>query len=328
MKKSTKEKILEESLELFSQNGYSGTSMSDIADKVGITKAALYKHFSGKEQIFDELLTVGEEHYESNFGSKTKLSVIPKSGEELVSFSLKQIDFTLHDEDIVKFRKLFTIEQFRDEKIAKLATKHFIEIPENMYSLIFEKMMENGALKQDDPKLLAAEYIASATPMINMCDRQPEREEEIIQRISQHFERFISLYAVKQEKYREETKMEKTIFELEQKMWEAALNKDENAFLQLVSEDAVMVCGGFRCSGAEYADLIGEFGIASFEMMRFEVIAETDSLVQVHYVVKTVADSEKNADLAGLFHITSTWKKLNEKWTLIFNMDSRIINAE
>ncbi|MGN0604182.1 MAG: TetR/AcrR family transcriptional regulator [Oscillospiraceae bacterium] len=199
MKKSTKEKILEESLELFSQNGYSGTSMSDIADKVGITKAALYKHFSGKEQIFDELLTIGEEHYESNFGSKTKLSSIPKSGEELVSLSMKQIDFTLHDEDIVKFRKLFTIEQFRDEKIAKLATKHFIEIPENMYSLIFEKMMENGALKQDDPKLLAAEYIAPVTPMINMCDRQPEREEEIIQRISQHFERFISLYAVKQE---------------------------------------------------------------------------------------------------------------------------------
>lgn len=122
--------------------------------------------------------------------------------------------------------------------------------------------------------------------------------------------------------------MEKMIFELEQKMWEAALNKDKNAFLQLVSEDAVMVCGGFRCSGGEYSELIGEFGIASFEIMRFEAIAETDSLVQVHYVVRTVADSEKNADLAGLFHITSTWKKQNEKWTLVFNMDSRIPNAE
>ncbi|MGN0553683.1 MAG: nuclear transport factor 2 family protein [Oscillospiraceae bacterium] len=118
--------------------------------------------------------------------------------------------------------------------------------------------------------------------------------------------------------------MEKTIFELEQKMWDAAVNKDKNAFLQIVSENAVMMCGGMRCSGAEYAGFIGEFGISSFEITNFETIAETASLVQVHYVVKTVADSAENADLAGLFHITSTWEKQNENWLLVFNMDSRI----
>ena len=119
--------------------------------------------------------------------------------------------------------------------------------------------------------------------------------------------------------------MENTIFELEKKMWEAAKNKDADAFLQLVSKDAVMVCGGFRCSGSEYAGLIGEFGIASFEMTHFETIAKTDSLVQVHYVVETVADSPENEDLAGTFHITSTWENQNGNWILVFNMDSRIM---
>ena len=47
MSKDTKERILESALELFAQNGYTGTSMSEIANKLGVTKAALYKHFIG-----------------------------------------------------------------------------------------------------------------------------------------------------------------------------------------------------------------------------------------------------------------------------------------
>ena len=42
--KNTKDKILEEALKLFAQSGYIGTSMNDIASKLGVTKAALYKH--------------------------------------------------------------------------------------------------------------------------------------------------------------------------------------------------------------------------------------------------------------------------------------------
>ena len=40
MAEGTKERILETALELFAQNGYLGTSMNDIAARLGITKAA------------------------------------------------------------------------------------------------------------------------------------------------------------------------------------------------------------------------------------------------------------------------------------------------
>ena len=46
--KSTKERILEEALRLFAKNGYLGTSMNDIARQLGVTKAALYKHYTSK----------------------------------------------------------------------------------------------------------------------------------------------------------------------------------------------------------------------------------------------------------------------------------------
>ena len=52
----TKERILSAALELFAQSGYLGTSMSDIAKQLGLTKAALYKHFPSKQSILDQIV--------------------------------------------------------------------------------------------------------------------------------------------------------------------------------------------------------------------------------------------------------------------------------
>lgn len=107
-------------------------------------------------------------------------------------------------------------------------------------------------------------------------------------------------------------------------MWEAAKARNPEEFLKLVDENAVMVCGGFRCSGAQYAEIISEFDIADYTITNFEIVAEDENLCQVHYVIKTAVSEERNADLAGVFHITSTWRKNGEDWRLIFNMDSRV----
>lgn len=114
------------------------------------------------------------------------------------------------------------------------------------------------------------------------------------------------------------------MMERETMMWEAAKNKDSKAFLEVVNENAVMVCGGFRCSGAEYAEIIKEFDVAQYQISHFESIVETDELCQVHYVIETTVSDETNKDLEGAFHITSTWKRMGRAWKLIFNMDSRI----
>jgi AcrR family transcriptional regulator len=52
---STRERILDIALELFTERGYDKTSLRDIAERLGTTKAALYYHFERKEDIFLEL---------------------------------------------------------------------------------------------------------------------------------------------------------------------------------------------------------------------------------------------------------------------------------
>jgi len=116
--------------------------------------------------------------------------------------------------------------------------------------------------------------------------------------------------------------------ELEMKMWDAAKNRDAEAFLEVVDANAVMVCGGFRCSGADYAEIIKEFDVAQYRILNYEVIEETESLCQIHYVIEIAVAERRNADLEGVFHITSTWKRMEDKWKLIFNMDSRVIGID
>ncbi len=53
--RSTRERILDIALELFADQGYDKTSLRDIAERLGTTKAALYYHFERKQDILLEL---------------------------------------------------------------------------------------------------------------------------------------------------------------------------------------------------------------------------------------------------------------------------------
>lgn len=52
----TKEKIMQESLNLFARYGYENTTLANIAEAVGIKKPSLYNHFNNKEAIFLHVL--------------------------------------------------------------------------------------------------------------------------------------------------------------------------------------------------------------------------------------------------------------------------------
>lgn len=53
---ATKERILDAALEVFSERGFDGATVRQIAAKVGVSDPALYSHFKGKREIFDALM--------------------------------------------------------------------------------------------------------------------------------------------------------------------------------------------------------------------------------------------------------------------------------
>ena len=187
---STKERIMYAALDLFSKKGYDGVGVDLIAENAGLKGHSLYRHFKGKEDIFNSMIELVASHYEEGFGLKQEQKELPKSMEELIENAMRKIQFTMHDDIIRKTRRILAMEQFRSKRMAELTSCYHLENLQRVYADIFAGMMEKGILKQENPEILALEFVSPVSLLIHMYDRQPEREEEVLDKIRKHFEYF------------------------------------------------------------------------------------------------------------------------------------------
>ena len=194
---STKEKILDAALTLFAENGYDGTSVEQIANVVGIKAPSLYKHYKGKEDILNALINSAEARYEEMFGSENNIGKVPQSREEFIKVTMERISFTMRDPIIRKTRMLLVQEQFRNERISEVTTRHQLDGIQGMFAKIIKGMMDKNFVKNDDPALLAVELTAPAVLQIARSDRQPQYEEECMAYIEKHLRHFCKVYMKK-----------------------------------------------------------------------------------------------------------------------------------
>ena len=197
MAKDTKERILTVALEMFSQKGYEGTNIRELSASLGLVKSGIYKHYESKEAVWNALLDRMITYYGERFGSPENLPPVPESLESLVDMTMRMVNFTIHDEMIIKTRKLLTIEQFRDERARDLATKHFLTGLTDMFTPLFAGMMDKGLLRKDDPAMLAFAYTAPISALIHLCDREQEKTDDAIRKIEAFSRHFIATYEVK-----------------------------------------------------------------------------------------------------------------------------------
>ena len=193
---TTKERILDEALTLFSENGYDGTGVEQIAEKVGVKAPSLYKHFKGKEDILNTLISNAEARYEEYFGSEKHIGKLPECREEFIGVTMERIAFTMRDPMIRKIRKFLVQEQFRNDRLATITSRHQLEGVQKMYARIIGGMMENGMFVKDDPELLADEVAAPVILLIAKADRQPYDKQEITQSIERHIRHFCDVYMI------------------------------------------------------------------------------------------------------------------------------------
>ena len=194
MAKDTKQRILAAALDMFSQFGYAGTNIRELTASLVLAKSGMYKHFESKEAIWDALLDQMITYYGEHFGSAEHLPPVPNSLEELTVMTMGMVNFTVHDEKIIKTRKLLTIEQFRDDRARALATKHFLTGLTEMFTHVFAGMMDKGLLRRDDSEMLAFAYTAPISALIHLCDREPEKTQEALAQVEAFSRHFIKTY--------------------------------------------------------------------------------------------------------------------------------------
>ena len=201
-KGNTKQEILEAALDLFSVQGFEATSVSQIADAVGIRKASLYSHFENKQAVLDELVQEVLKQYEKHslFARadwEKDAGNLPQTSDDAVKMIQGQIRYILHDHSISRARKMLVIEQFRNPEIAKLQTKQNYSDVMRYFTGLVKQLIRQGVLAEDDPEIMAAQLCLPISTWINLCDREPDREPEVMELVEKHIRQFFRLYQIK-----------------------------------------------------------------------------------------------------------------------------------
>lgn len=200
----TKQKILVKALELFSIKGYDAVSVGEIAKAVGIKAPSLYNHFSSKQAIFEEIVEATAAQYEKDTDSidihvqnvKADVSEFMEITEQELFKKVQWIfSYSIHNETISRFRRMMTIEQFRSPELAKLYSTRYVDRVVAYHAEIFRNLIAAGIIAGQDPDVLALMYMAPVVTLIGICDRQPEREQECLEKLQAHVRLFF--YAVR-----------------------------------------------------------------------------------------------------------------------------------
>lgn len=199
MAKDTKERILEAALSLFAQNGYLGTSMSDIAAQLRITKAALYKHYTGgKQEILDSITErMGRMDFE-----RAEEYDMPQSEpddfaeaymrtplEKIRAYSMVQFDHWTKETFSANFRKMLTLEQYRDPKLARLYRDFLAEGPTEYMAAIFRARTDTDK----EAMQLALEFYGPMFLLYSVYDGAEDKA-SVSPMLAAHIDRFIERF--------------------------------------------------------------------------------------------------------------------------------------
>ena len=201
----TKEKILLTALQLFARDGYEAVSVRNIAEELGITKGALYRHYKNKRDIFDSIVdrmiqidAQRAKEYQMPVEQYDEMSesYANTSWENIEKYTIEQLKFWTEDSFALLFRRMLTLEQYRNAEMAELYSQCIVEGPVSYIEDLFRELTKKGVLKEENPGLLAVEYYAPLFLLISMSDKKGENE-EYVEILRNHTKQFIQSYGVK-----------------------------------------------------------------------------------------------------------------------------------
>ena len=191
---TTKEKILLTSLKLFAQDGYEAVSISKISGELGMAKSALYKHYKNKSDIFDIIINrMDELDYERareyNMPDGNMDEIIKGyreiSIDKIRIYTEAQFKHWTEEEFPSLFRRMLTLEQYRNQEMADLYQKYLVSGPIDYMTYLFAGITG----KKEEAKQLAIEFYGPIFLMYSLYDNKRE-EDDLAEMLKKHVDRF------------------------------------------------------------------------------------------------------------------------------------------
>ena len=173
-----KEEILIVALHLFARDGYEAVSVSQIAGELDMTKGALYRHYKSKRDIFDCIVQRMEqqdsEQARQNEVPEESIEKVPEeyqnvSVEDFVGYSKSMFEYWTEDDFASSFRKMLTLEQFRNEEMQNLYQQYLVSGPAEYVNDLFKNM------KIKNPEENAIKFYANMFFYYSVYDRATDK---------------------------------------------------------------------------------------------------------------------------------------------------------
>jgi len=158
-REQTKDKLIQAALELFVRQGYHGTSINDITQKVGVTKAAFYSHFDSKGQLLLRIIS----EYESRYIDQLIRAVAEYASDPIgklhraISFSA---DFAVKNPELCLFLDHVTTELNADVDFLPAMKKVHDKYRHFLRGIIADGIEQGLINKEYDPELTAVTFMA------------------------------------------------------------------------------------------------------------------------------------------------------------------------
>lgn len=150
-KQRTRERVLAAARRLFSERGYEGATIRDIAQAAGMSTGAVFASFADKSELFEEILTAD---YEVIYAQMIQASRTAKTIDEAL-LGLFGVAYSFHVEQLPLLRASIAVSWTRSEAAERRARADI----KHIFRLIAEALqrgVDQGQLKKDiDAKLLA-----------------------------------------------------------------------------------------------------------------------------------------------------------------------------
>ena len=202
---TTKQRILNEALTLFSEKGYSAVYVGDIADAVGIKTPSLYKHYKSKQEIFDSCVEVFSQrmeqvrnHLRLPHTPNASLNYRTASMETIVDAAINLFVFYLQDDVAAKFRKMLMLERYHHPELNALFEDLFVDGAVRYEEKIFSDLMDAKIIRRGNPHVTALRFYAPAFYLLQKYDMHPDRIEEAKQELTCLVQEFCSTYGAEE----------------------------------------------------------------------------------------------------------------------------------
>lgn len=204
---TTKERIVDEALTLFSRQGYKGTSVKNIADAVGIKDSSIYKHFKSKREIIDAIVDqmrrcMDQMSVDAGLpleDNETAAAIYGRmTVEDLQQLSRKVFLFYLKDDFISRFWRLAVMEQYQNQEIYEIYRSIFFDQSIAYQTRLFAEMIRQGIFREADPRVLAMNFYAPIYFLLSKYNGRTDNVEEALQTLDMQVAEFCRIYTVQE----------------------------------------------------------------------------------------------------------------------------------